>query len=218
MHWLELLAAAMPGGPAARDRLDADLRPVLLERLGVDPHQGYMLVPDEEEFELRRAGGTTFVEALLVGPDAHGDPVTIAWDDAHAWWVALPAPPRAPPDLPTPDLPFAVRRSPLAWPDVWLELRLDRAALPGAAARLVRHLERWRAQRNRDGPGRVHSFSEPVSLEPHRLELYVDFGSAPEATLGQALAVIADAPVGAVIEEVLVRGYSAADRGATSGG
>lgn len=111
-HWLELFCDALSCGPSFRRSLDATLGAAFAARVG-SGLEGFMLVPPEggaADITVDRSGVAS-VSTDLVGPDAFGHPVTVAWQAAGiarplptgpaiesasaagllmAWWAALP--------------------------------------------------------------------------------------------------------------------------------
>lgn len=104
-HWLALL----PCSESFREAADVALAAEIEANCGVDVHNGFGLMPHDEFFEVRfTAGGVGLLTGDLVGPDAIGELVTLAWvtryvsagpvapaDEVcaagvHFWWHQLP--------------------------------------------------------------------------------------------------------------------------------
>lgn len=111
-HWLLLFCDGLSCGPAFRRSLDAALCDAFTARTGTRL-DGFMLVPpDRGAADIAvHATGVANVSTDLVGPNAEGYPVTVAWQavgvtrplpadpaveaaaaagSLRAWWAALP--------------------------------------------------------------------------------------------------------------------------------
>ncbi|WP_152972017.1 hypothetical protein [Desulfatitalea tepidiphila] len=229
IHWLDPLIDFLGADTALRHALDTHLAAELKHQAGIEAHAGFVLLPENDHFETeQRPDGVMAVTAMLVGPDAWAEPVVLCWrgmapaKDAtpdtprmfQAWWEELPASALREryggviEHRQEASVPFAVTVTALAWPDAWIEIRTDRPLTERAVKRLEKHLEQRRAGWNVAHPDQlIHNFGGYRHIGPRRLEFYIDFGKAPKEELTSWIQAIADAPLGAEILQLLVRGY-----------
>lgn len=228
-HWLALL----PASASFRAAADAALRPVAEERSGVDLADGFGLMPHDETFEVRYTDkGIGWVRGDLVGPDAWGEPVSIAWvnrrdpssrvalgedvhpEDVQIYWHKFPeqalreryggafSPPF---DVRLPSA-LEVRWKPFSWPELWLVVELSEPWTAQREADLAAAASAFVDQWNQRGhQGVIHDLSRPADLGARRRSLRIDFGSAETAALGDLLSALAVVP-GLTIQHVEVSG------------
>ena len=81
---------------------------------------------------------------------------------------------------------------------------MGRRAVPRLEAFLEDHRRRFNEAGDR---GVIHNFGAFRLLEAHRVEHHVDFGSARPNALSGWLHALAEAPLGALVVQVQLRGY-----------
>jgi hypothetical protein len=228
--WLDLV----PGSERFKQELNTRLSTEARESAGIDVHQGFVLMPVNPGFEVKFTDqGVGYFDADLVGPDAWGSRVQIAWMDASgsgvpikperedlppgsikAWWSVFPADElrarysgaQKGPEEADAQLPFSVEWSRYPWPDVWMIVRFNQDLSPNQLADLTQKLERFRESwNNRKGHGRIHNWNAPAQVGARAYEIHVDFGSAPERALVEWLTELA--ACGCEVESVAVRGF-----------
>lgn len=232
--WHTLFCRQLNCDPAFARVLEEQLVARAAGEAEVDPRAGgFFLVPPAARGAVRYdVENTGYVATDLVGPDAFGPPVTIAWrcethpdeplDPAHAagcrpriWWQALPtedirrryAKPIAPPVALPADLPFAIEWWPGAWPDVLLELHLRDPDAGERGARLEAILNRAAAEWNARSAGRgTIAFVGAVErASDTRLRVAIDFGSAAPPALVALLEAFRQLGADSPLRRVIVR-------------
>lgn len=217
-RWLALL----PASDSFRALADTALAAELLERCGIDVRDGFGLMPHDADFEVRYTDQAVgWLRGDLVGPDAFGEPVAIAWvsrhrslapispqdevraEDIRFFWHKLPVEalrarygrPFVPPFSVTFPAGLEVHFRAFTWPEIFLRLTVAEPLTPvqeqSLTAAMREFRETWNAQPDH---GLIHGSSLPQVAGNGTYELHIDFGSAATEALGALLATLATLP------------------------